>query len=128
MGAEYQLYSYRSGGYMKVRTRSLFAALLVTGAVVACRGESPSPVAPRAVSLDKKVQDAGSSDTVTVYTRRTPFASDVSVSEVIGSNGGVLDLKAAPPTPSARGKTGCRPTGGIPLVPEVAERNRRPRG
>lgn len=80
---------------MKVRIRSLFAALLVTGAAVACRGESPSPMAPPAVSMDKKVQDARSSDTVTVYTRQTPFASDVSVSEVIGSNGGMLDLKAA---------------------------------
>jgi hypothetical protein len=95
VGAEYEMYSYRSGGYMKVRIRSFFAALLVTGSVVACRGESPSPMAPAAVSLDKRVQDAKSSDTVTVYTRRTPFATDVSVSDVIGSNGGVLDLKAA---------------------------------
>jgi hypothetical protein len=79
---------------MKVRTRSLFTALLVAGAVVACRGESPSPMAPSAVTMDKKVQDT-KSDTVTVYTRRTPFASDVSASEVIGSNGGMLELKSA---------------------------------
>jgi len=83
---------------MNVRARSLLAAALLVGTAVACRSDSPSatsPDTPTATANFKKVKNTTTSDTSTVLTRKTPFATDVTVSAVIGSGGGTLDFKDA---------------------------------
>jgi hypothetical protein len=80
---------------MNVRVRSIFVAALVLGGTVACRDDSPAPLAPTATADFKKVKNQTTLDTSTVVTRKVPFTSDVTVSAVIGSAGGTLEFKDA---------------------------------
>jgi hypothetical protein len=79
---------------MPIHFRPLVAALLIAGAVVACRGDSPSPVEPTGLSF-KKVKNDKTADTLKVAKRKGVLAADVTVSKVIGARGGTLELKEA---------------------------------
>jgi ZU5 domain len=80
---------------MLVRARTIIVALAVAGSAVACRSDSPTVTAPTASANFKKVKNSKTSDTSTVVTRKLSFATDVTVSAVIGSAGGTLELKDA---------------------------------
>jgi len=91
---------------MKVPFRSMIALLLVAGGVLACTdAPTTSRLSPHSVNVSfarikatdslMVVTDVTYSDTSLVLKRLTPLASDVSVTETIGPNGGSIVLQAA---------------------------------
>ena len=77
------------------------AALIMSVVIAACNGDRATGVSPIGTGVRpvramlKKMKLPATADTVTVATRMAPLAAEVSVSKVIGSAGGTLDVPEA---------------------------------
>jgi hypothetical protein len=78
---------------MRARWVQLGGAALMLSAVIACGGERATGATPAPALKRMKIRDAG--DTVTVVSRATPLARQVSASAVIGPQGGSIELPDA---------------------------------